>query len=69
MKKIIVGAAVAIVYMMICYMQRGYFNLISDLVVIGFASAAYAIFSMETEEKFGDVQEAAGMYERMDDAA
>ena len=41
----------------------------SDLIVIAMAVVAYVVFS-ETEEGFGDVQEAAGMYERWhDDAA
>ena len=69
MKRLITGTALAAGYIFLCYWQRGYLNLMSDLIVIAMAVVAYVVFS-ETEEGFGDVQEAAGMYERWhDDAA
>lgn len=43
MKKIIIGFALAAGYIFLCYWQRGYLNLMSDLIVIAMAVAAYLI--------------------------
>ena len=43
MKKLIVGTALAAGYIFLCYWQRGYLNLMSDLIVIAMAVAAYLI--------------------------
>lgn len=43
MKKIIIGFALVAGYIFLCYWQRGYLNLMSDLIVIAMAIAAYLI--------------------------
>lgn len=40
-KKIVIGAALAALYSALCYMQRGYFNWRSDLLVIAMATVCY----------------------------
>lgn len=49
MKKLIVGTALAAGYIFLCYWQRGYLNLMSDLIVIAMATAAYLILDKMPE--------------------
>ena len=49
MKKIIIGFALAAGYIFLCYWQRGYLNLMSDLIVIAMATAAYLILDKMPE--------------------
>ena len=49
MKKIIIGTALAAGYIFLCYWQRGYLNLVSDLIVIVMATAAYLILDKMPE--------------------
>ncbi|MEI3499951.1 MAG: hypothetical protein V8Q39_00275 [Anaerovoracaceae bacterium] len=43
MKKIIIGTALAVGYLILCRLMRGYWALDGDLIVIAMAMAAYLI--------------------------
>lgn len=50
MKKIIIGFALVAGYIFLCYWQRGYLNLMSDLIVIVMATAAYLILDKMSDK-------------------
>lgn len=50
MKRLITGTALAAGYIFLCYWQRGYLNLMSDLIVIVMATAAYLILDKMSDK-------------------
>ena len=50
MKRLITGTALAAGYIFLCYWQRGYLNLMSDLIVIAMATVAYLILDKMSDK-------------------